>query len=454
MKAIGPADAASLGVPVLGGATRMDDETTGPPPIRRLAMIGLALAALGFGGFGVWAAVAPLASAAVAPGVIAADSNRKSVQHLEGGIIAEILARDGDRVEAGQPLMRLDDLETRTMLAQFEAQRGALLAQEARLIAERDGATAVVFPPELTGGDKTLAEAVNGQQRIFASRRASLEGRTQVTRQRIAQIKAQIAALEAQRKAGGEQLALIAEEIRGVEEMVNKGLERRPRLLGLMRQAVELEGTQGEFANRIAQAEEAIAQAELEILGLEADRASEVAIELRDVQARRAELEERLVAARGRWVRRDILAPTAGVVMNLRYFAPGAVAPPGGTILDLVPQDDRLVVEAQVNPTDIDVVHLGLPAKVILSAFKSRAVPPLDGVVIRVSADALKDERSGLTYYAARIEIGPDQLKLLPDVTLVPGMPVETLIVTGERTLLQYLTQPVRDSMRRAFREE
>lgn len=429
----------------------MEDDA---PPVGRLVAAGLALGMLGFGGFGAWAALAPLASAAVAPGVIAVDSNRKTVQHLEGGIVAEILVRDGDRVAAGQPLMRLDDLETRSLLGQFETQQGALLAQEARLVAERDGLPAVVFPAGLRGVDGSLADAVSGQQRIFASRRASLEGRIRVTRQRVAQIEAQIAALEAQRRAGREQLVLIAEEVRGVEEMVNKGLERRPRLLALMRQSADLQGTQGDLANRIAQAREAIAQAELEILGLEADRASEVALELREVQARRAELEEKLEAARGRWMRRDILAPAAGTVLNLRYFAPGAVVPPGGAVLDLVPQDDRLVVEAQVNPTDIDVVHPGLPAKVVLTAFKSRSMPQLDGEVVRVSADALKDERSGLTYYAARVVVDSAQLGALEGVTLVPGMPAETLIVTGERTLLHYLTQPVRDSLRRAFREE
>ena len=177
-------------------------------------------------------------------------------------------------------------------------------------------------------------------------------------------------------------------------------------------------------------------------------------VELRDVQARRAELEEKLGAVRGRWTRHDILAPAAGTVLNLRYFAPGSVVPPGGAVLDLVPVDDRLVVEAQVNPTDIDVVHPGLPAKVVLTAFKSRTMPQLDGKVVRVSADALKDERSGQTYYTARVVVDAAQLGALDGVTLVPGMPAETLIVTGERTLLQYLIQPVRDSLRRAFREE
>jgi len=426
------------------------------PPVGRLIATGVALAVAGFGGFGAWAALAPLSSAAVAPGVIVADSHRKTVQHLEGGIVAEILVRDGDRVTAGQPLMRLDDLETRSTVALLEGQLWSLLAQEARLSAERDGLPAIVLPARLAAklGDPAVAEIAAGQERIFASRRASLDGRAEVTRQRIAQLEAQIAGLEAQRTAGQRQLSLIREESAAVAEMVAKGLERKPRLLALMRQTADLEGLQGDLANRIAQAREGIAQAELEILGLRADRQSEVAAELREVQTRRAEAEEKLAAAQVRQGRRDVTAPEAGTVLNLRAFAPGAVVAPGAALLDLVPQDDRLVVEARVSPTDIDVVHAGLPAKVVLSAFKSRTTPQLDGTVLRVSADALTDERTGQTYYSARVAVDAAQLGALKEVRLQPGMPAETLIVTGERTLLTYLMQPVEDSFRKAFRED
>lgn len=426
----------------------MNDETPARPPIRRFAAAGLVLAAAGFGGFGAWAALAPLSSAALAPGIVIADSNRKTVQHLDGGIVAEILVRDGDRVAAGQPVMRLDDLETRSTVALLEGQLWSLLAQEARLTAESDGLASVVRPVRLAehADDPAVAEILAGQERIFAGRRASLDGRVAVTRQRIAQLEAQIAGLG--------QLALIREETASVAEMVAKGLERKPRLLSLMRQSVELEGMQGDFANRIAQAREGIAQAEMEILGQSADRQSEIATELRDVQTRRVEAEEKRTAALIRQGRRDVAAPEAGTVMNLRYFAPGAVVAPGAAILDLVPLDDRLVVEARVNPTDIDVVHAGLSAKVVLSAFKSRTTPPLDGSLVRVSADALTDERTGQPYYSARVAVDGAQLRALKDVHLQPGMPVETLIVTGERTLLTYLIQPIEDSFRRAFREE
>ena len=426
------------------------------PPVGRTVVAGVVLTLLGFGGFTTWAALAPLASAAIAPGIVTADTNRKTVQHLDGGVIAEIAARDGDRVEARQVLMRLDDLETRSVVTLLEGQRRAYAAQESRLVAERDKKDRLVFPKDLADLRTVpeMAQILSGQERIFQSRRASLEGRIEVTRQRIAQYQAQIKAFEAQFEAGRQQLDLIREELVDVSELTAKGLERKPRLLALKRQAAGLDGDQGEFLNSIAQAREAIAEAEMEILSAEADHQSEVATELRDVQVRLAEVTEKLAAAQIRQGRRDVLAPEAGTVLNLRYFAPGAVVPPGGPILDLVPRDDSLVVEARVKPSDIDVVHVGLSAKIVFSAFKSRTTPQIDGRVTRVTADALKDEHTGEFYYVARVAADPAQLGKLADVQLQAGMPAETLIMIGERTMLEYLIQPIRDTFRRAFREQ
>jgi HlyD family type I secretion membrane fusion protein len=352
--------------------------------------------------------------------------------------------------------MRLDDLETGSTVALLESQFHALMAQEARLEAERDGQPEVRLPPSLIGrrGDSMAADILAGQERIFAGRRSSLAGREAVTRQQITQLEAQIAALTAQRTAGQRQIALVREESAGVEELVAKGLERKPRLLALQRQGAELEGMQGNLIHRITEAREAIAQAELEILSLKADRHSEVVAELYDVQNRRIEAEEKLKAAQMRRNRRDVVAPESGTVMKLRHFAPGAVVAPGGDILDLVPQDDRLVIDARVSPIDIDVVRVGLPAGVVLTAYKSRTTPKLDGQVVRVSADALTDERTGMPYYLARVIIDAEQLNALDGVHLQPGMPAETQIFTGKRTMLKYLLQPIEDSFRRAFREE
>jgi HlyD family type I secretion membrane fusion protein len=385
-----------------------------------------------------------------------ADTNRKTIQHLDGGVIAEILVRDGSHVEAGQVLMRLDDLETRSTVTLLEDQYRAHAAQEARLLAERDGDHALIFPLKLEAlrGNPEAAKILLGQERIFDSYRASLNGRIEVTRQRIAQYQAQINAYEAQVHSGRRQLDLIREELVGVQELFSKGLERKPRLLALKRQAADLDGEQGEFSNKMAQAREAIAQAEMEILSMRADRQTEVTAELREVQTRLAEVREKLAAAQVRQGRRDLVAPEAGTVLSMRHFAPGAVVQPGGAVLDLVPRDDRLVVEARVRPSDIDVVHAGLSAKVVLSAFKTRTTPQIEAEVIRVSADALKDERTGEIYYTARVAANPDELEKLSDIRLQPGMPAETLIVTGERTMLQYLMQPVQDTFRTAFREE
>jgi HlyD family secretion protein len=426
------------------------------PPVGRLIAWGVALAVGGFGGFLLWAGSAPLSSAAVAPGVVTADSNRKTVQHLEGGVIAEILVRDGDQAAAGQVLVRLDDVETRSVVAALDGQSAALRAQETRLAAERDDRAAIAWPGALAArrGEDGVAEILNGQERIFAARRAGLEGRVGVIRQRIAQTDAQIVALDAQLRAVRRQSVLIAEEVAGVEEMVAKGLERRPRLLALMRQAVELEGGQGDLAGRIAQAREGILQAEQEILSLAADRQSEIAAELRDVQTRRAEIDEKLAAATARQRRQEVTAPEAGTVMNSRFFAPGAVAAAGAPILDLAPLEDRLVIEARVSPADIDVVHVGLPAQATLAAYHSRSTPKLDGSVVRVSPDALRDERTGAPYYLARIVVDPAKLNASPHVRLQPGMTADVLIETGERTLLQYLFQPVEESFRKAFRED
>jgi HlyD family secretion protein len=429
---------------------------TDDPPVGRSLLAGFVLTVVGFGGFCAWAALAPLSSAAMAPGTVTADTNRKTVQHLDGGVVGEILVRDGDHVEAGQVLMRLDDLETRSTVTLLEGQRRAYAAQEARLLAEQRRADQLVFPASLANlrGDPDMAEILTGQERIFDSRRASLHGRITVTHQRIAQYEAQIGALEAQLASGRGQLELIREELVGVQELADKGLERKPRLLALKRQAVDLEGEQGEYANRIAQAREAIAESELEIIQMEADDQREVASDLRDVQMRMAEVKEKLAAAQVRQGRREVTAPEAGTVVHLRYFSTGAVVSPGGPILDLVPRDDRLVIEARVRPTDIDVVHVGLPARVIFNAFKMRTTPQLEGTVALVSADAMTDERTGVPYYTARIVVDAKELDKLGKRQLQPGMPAETMIVTGERTMLEYLLQPINDTFRTAFREE
>ena len=425
------------------------------PPIRRLAAAGLLAAGVGFGGAVAWAALAPLAGGAVLPGLVRVETNAKAIQHPDGGIIAELRVREGERVTAGQPLLRLDDVESRSLLALLEEQGDRRSAEEARLTAERDGLDGVRFPPELESrrDDPRLRDILNGQERIFTTRRDTLAGQVGMALQRIEQQHAQIRSLEAQIASGARQLAYIREEVAGVEELVRRGLERRPRLLALQRAAVALEGQQEDHAARIAALREETAAVRLQIESLKADHARQTVEELRQTQADLVETREKLATARVRHSRRELLAPQDGRVMNLRHFAAGAVVPAADPIMEVVPEGERLYVDARAPPAVIGSVREGLPARVVLLAYRQRAVPHLDARVLRVSADILHDERDGQPYYLVRVAIDADQLARRPEVALSPGMPVEVMVIAEERSMLGYLLQPVRDSFRRAFVE-
>ena len=326
------------------------------PPVRKSILLGTALIVLGLGGFTGWATTAPLASAVVASGTLKVDSHRKTVQHDKGGIIAEIFVRDGDRVSAGQPLLRLDDVETRSQVDLLEGQHIALLAEQARLTAERDGLDRIRFPPELLQrqGEQKVAMALSGQAHIFARERLSLASQTDILNQKISELEAQISAYQSELTSAGLQLRLINEEMSGVAELVEKGLEKKPRLLSLRRTAAQLDGSQGELRGRIAGARQAIGEARLQIVGLHNDHQREIASALRELENQMGVIAEQLRTARAQQMRREILSPQDGVVMNLHYFASGAVIPAGGPILDVVPGQDRLTAEVRIQPQDID----------------------------------------------------------------------------------------------------
>lgn len=429
-----------------------------PPPApatRGPILLGVLATLLFFGAFTAWSLLAPLSEAAIAPGIIKVEGQRRTIQHLEGGILREILVRDGDRVRAGQPLARLEDIQAATTMETLRSLRWALAAQAARLDAELGRATAIDFPRDVQQADHPRArDAVAGQRAVFDARRTSLASQVQVQRARIEQQNAVIASARGQLRAQEQQLVLIRHEEDITRGLVRQGLQRLPTLLALQRGVAASEGQVVDLNGQIVRAEAAIAEASSMIRQIEDARQQEIATELREARTRLVEAEERLRAAEDVSLRREIVAPEDGTILNLRLFTVGAVLRPGDPLMDLVPARDRLIAEVNVQPHDIDVVHPGLQAEVRLPAFRQRLVPYLHGHVIFVASDATVDERTRQSYFRANILIDRDQLDRLPNVQLVPGMPVEAMILIGQRSFLRYITQPIRDSFARAFREQ
>jgi HlyD family secretion protein len=444
-------------VPALPPAKAPVDLLLDAPAPRTRGAVALGLAAIlaFFGSFAAWSFYAPLSEAAIAPGSIRAEGQRRTIQHLEGGIIREILVRDGDRVRAGQPLMRLDDIQAASGLETVSAQRLALLAQDARLAAEQASAPDIAFPAELLASpDPRAIEVITGQRALFAARQAALGGQLRVLESRLDQHAAQQASIVAQLASTRRQYELIVREEADVRRLVSQGLERMPRLLALQRNMAALEGNQADLDAQFGRLEAQAEETQRQMRQLTDQRLQEVSTEQREVRARLNEAEERVRAARDVAFRREILAPEDGTILHSRFFNVGAVVRGGEPVLELVPAHDRLVAEVQVSPTDIDVVYPGLLAEIRLPAFKQRLVPYLHGHVIFVASDATNDDRRGTSYYRVQVMIDEDQLRALQGVELRPGMPVEAMIQIGSRSFFRYIAQPVIDSFHRAFREQ
>jgi len=432
-------------------AVDADDE----PELKGLITAGVVIVSALVIGFGGWSLFAELDSAVIARGVVAADSRRKTVQHKEGGILRQLLVREGERVRPGQPMAILDTTQADASIGQLDGQRVAVLARLVRLRAERDGAKSLEFPPELVARvDEPMVGAVIFAQRaMFESRRRAIESKSAIIDRRILQLREHIRSSEAQLAATGKRLALTEEEAANVGYLLQRGYERRPRLLELQRSMEDMRGRESELKGTIAQAREAIASAEMELRNLTDTTLSEIAKELEDGRAQDVDLAERLRAAEDVRDRLTVIAPQDGVVVDLRLVTPGAVVAAGQALMDIVPTDDELIVEAQVQPNDIEVIHVGLPAQVKLTAYKSSLSPSLDGQVIFISADQMIDERNGSFYFKTRVRLDKASLAQWSRITPVPGMPAEVMIVTGERRAIDYFLTPFRDRMRRAFRE-
>jgi HlyD family secretion protein len=424
--------------------------------IRRHLAIGVTAIALLAGGGGAWGTMTELSGAVIASGLLVVDSNVKKVQHPTGGVVTELRVRNGDFVKAGQVVLRLDETQTRANLAIVTKSLDELAARQARDEAERDGDDKVVFPVDLLARmkDPDVAHAVTGEQKLFEIRRSAREGQKAQLEQRIAQLHEQIQGLNDQIVAKRRELELIQQELKGVHELWRKNLVPITRVTSLERDAARLEGERGSLVSTVAQTKGKITETELQIIQIDQDMRTEIGKEMADIRGKISELMEKKVAAEDQLKRVDIRAPQDGVVHELAVHTVGGVVSQGETIMLVVPKDERLMVEVKIAPQDIDQVRLGQKAVLRFSAFNLRTTPELDGEVTRVSADVSQDQKTGTSYYTARVSVAEEQVARLDGLRLVPGMPVETFIQTNPRTVLTYLVKPLHDQITRAFREK
>ncbi|MGD8216975.1 HlyD family type I secretion periplasmic adaptor subunit [Pseudomonas thivervalensis] len=420
-------------------------------PVRR---VGYLMLLVTFGLFGGWAALAPLDSSALAPGVVTVKSYRKTVQHLEGGIVRELRVHDGDLVKSGDVLLVLDNTQARSEMEAMRSQLIAALQLQARLEAERDALPEPLAVPALDPADLRVQEARDSEARIFQARRTSLLGEIGLQEKTIGQIEEQIRGFKAIIASKQALAASYQEEIVDLRALLAEGYVDKQRLREQERSLARLQTETAESQSEIAQAHVHIDEARLKILQLKKTFASEVAGLLGDARTKVYELRERLATLQDRDQRTDILAPESGMVMGMTVHTLGAVVSPGTALLDIVPANEELIVEAQVSPMDIDRIALGKLADIRFSAFKSSTTPVMEGRLVQISADRLINKDTGTAYYLARVALTDKGRQTLGNLTLVPGMPVEVLVNTGARTLLQYLMQPASNVFARSLIED
>ena len=420
-------------------------------PIRRL---GYGILFVTFGLFGGWATLAPLDGAALAPGVVTVKSYRKTVQHLEGGIVHALHVRDGDPVQVGDALLELDDSQLRAEFEMVRSQLIALLAQKSRLQAEQRAHNGALPVPDFAPDDPRTQEAMANEEQIFQTRRSSLSGEVSILEKTIVQLEAQIEGLEAMVYSKQELALSYAEEIADLRALLAEGFIDIQRLRDQERSLTRLRSEIAEHRSAMAQARLRISETRLQILQLTKAFDSEVASQLGDTHTRVRDLRERLAAIQSRLERTRIVAPESGMVIGLSVHTVGGVIGAGTPLLDIVPAEAELVVEARIAPTDIDRVAIGRNADIRFSAFKSSTTPVIEGLLTHISADRLIDTDTGMPYYLGRLELTEEGRATLGGLTLLPGMPAEVLINTGERTLLNYLMQPAGDALARSLIED
>ncbi|VVO30951.1 HlyD family type I secretion periplasmic adaptor subunit [Pseudomonas fluorescens] len=416
--------------------------------------VGFWIVFVTFGLFGSWAAFAPLDSAAYAPGVVTVQSYRKTVQHLEGGIVKDVLAHDGDIVKKGDPIIVLDDAQLKAEYETTRSQFIAAKAMEARLRAERDDKSSIDFETLLPANTPRGEEARDSEIQVFNARRGSRLGEVAVLHERIGQLNQQIKGTEAMIATKISLEKSYSSEIGELEELLAQGFVDKQRMLEQQRKLDMLKSEVADHKSSITKTRLQINETQLQILQINKDFNSEVVKQLADVQTKAYDLQERTAALEDRLGRVVIRAPDDGMVIGMTVHTIGGVVRPATPLLDIVPSVSQLVIEAHVQPVDIDRIAIGKLADIRFSAFNSATTPPIQGVVTQVSADRLTDERTGQPYYLARVEVTEAGKHKLGDRKLQPGMPADVLINTGKRTMLQYIMQPATSAIAQSMIEE
>ena len=433
----------------------MSDAKSPMNPLKPLLVGFLALGILIFG-LGAWAAIANISGAVIASGAIEVEGNRQPVQHPDGGVVGEILVQDGDAVDAGEVLVRFDGTLMRSELAIIEGQLFEIMSRKARLMAEAEGRDDLNFDPELmelSANRPDIADLMIGQERLFVARQITKEQQVLQLREQLEQVAKQIEGTEAQITALTEQRDLIDQELGDQEQLLDKGLTQASKVLSLQREKARLGGTLGELQSNLAQAKAQTAEIEIQILRLDADLSEQALTTLRDMQYRENELRERRLSMQETLSRLDLRAPVAGIVYGRAVNSVNSVVRPADTVMFIVPQDEPLVISTRVEAIHIDQVHVGQEATLRFAAFDQRTTPEIFGAVTKVSPDVFQDEQTGVSYYSAEIIPFDEELTKIEGLVLLPGMPVEAFIKTGDRTPLAYLIKPLSDYFSKAFRE-
>jgi HlyD family secretion protein len=429
-------------------------KTNSEPPIGGLISFGLGLIVLIAGGLGAWATYAPLSGAVIASGAVVVDSNVKKVQHPTGGVVGKIFVRNGDWVHAGDTLMHLDDTQTRANLGVVVSQLVQLRGRKARLEAERDGREFVTYPSDFEASDPEAPAIAAGESSLFAARKALKNSQVSQLRERVGQFRQEIIGLTAQRDAKKIEIDLMKEELEKLVELRRKELIPQPRVLAAQRDLTKLQGEWGSLEAQIARALGSISEISLQIIAVDQTVQTDASKEIRDIEAKLAELVERRTAAQDQLARIDIRSPQTGAVHELSVHTVGGVISAGEQIMLIVPTQESLAIEVRVSPIDIDQIMLGQKATLRFTAFNQRTTPEFSAEVARVGADITKEPQTNSFYYLVRLKISETDVDKLRKIRLVPGMPVESFIETHDRTMASYLLKPLMDQVARAFKED